>query len=415
MAYQYQGAIARKKGVDALWSEVNLSAVDINTIFATYKQVFLTLSHPALQHNIYLDLELARPIIGVYIGTKTVAQWLVENGNATLPTQNTIPQFRLKPALYADAWAAGYNIEAVDRSRAPDAQIPPSEKKDLLLSKEGVDFRIHWRHCLVTVNGYFHRCGGSQEGLYVVDGGRTGNVSKNNHVGIYSFRDVGTLKTYPITPDMVYKTHEDQKYAQIAHIALPENVEGKTVFLVLGGYLHALDRTYVVSGPKSVTIDMNNYQLAPRLYQSWDAINLDPLDLETSPNNARQIVVEELFDDSTILAYLTLPQSFVVVLDTPSVYIRRHTVERSDLPGRFIAPMPLQRFPLISSLGRVFDYRAFPEHGGRCVLATDPALNVNYNFSTRHWRDEVSIDPTRYSAMPWKFAPGELLEIGRFD
>lgn len=413
MQYQYQGSLAREKSIDALWSAPNLANVDINTIYSQYKKVYLILSHPALTGTVYLDMEAARPIVGAYIGVKTVSQWLASLGNASLPTTTQVPQTVPKPALYEDAWRAGYNIQPVDRTRSPDAQLPPADKNDLLLTKGNLDFRQWGRFLLTTVNGYYHRSVGSAEGLYIVDGAKTGRIGNDNQVGLLSFREVGPLRFIPILPDMVYKNSPNQKLANAAFIELPEDFDDKTILLVIGGHLHALDRSYIKIGAKSLKVDINNFSLPDRILRSWGEIDYSQLGLEQSPNNPKQIAVEDLYSDDVVRAYLTLSQSFIVVLDTPSVYVRKHPVERTGLPGRFISPTPFQRFPLFSEYGKCFDYRALPDHG-QTLLACDTAKQLQYTFRTAPWLANRSIDQTTYDARPWHHAQGYQLEIGRF-
>lgn len=414
MPYQYKGAVARSKSLDALWAPVDLSAMDINQIYATYSKVYITLRHTTQTVDVYLDMDTARTLIGVYTGSKTIPQWLTAVGNSALPTIVSLPQLNPKPVRYADAFRAGYHIKPVDRTRHPDADIPFGEKNDLLLSKHTVDFRQWGRHCLVTVNGYFHRVIGALEGLYVVDGGRTGRTGNDNRIGLHSFREVGALDLIPITPDMIYKTHETQKYANSAHIKLPYSVEGKVVLLVLGGHLHVLDRAYTLIGHRSLKVDFNNLLLAERLYEAWGQIDLSSLALETSPRNDRQISVEQLYSDEVLQAYLCLPQSFIVVVDAPELYVRRHQVETTGLPGRFIAPKKdFRNLPLLSENGRVVDYRVFPEED-QYVLSTEVVREERYTFNTAPWKVTNSIDNTHYMGRPWRLADAQFLEFGRF-
>lgn len=412
MSYQYLDAIARSKTQDNRWGQVDLSQVPLNAIYSDYSKVYLTLLHVPTNRTVYLDMDAVRELAGIDTRPRPLAGWLTGLGNQTLPTQSFLPQLKTYRMQYADAWRAGYDIRPVVIGRHPDSQINPGSRNDLLLQKDGVDFRQWGRYCLVTVNGMFHRVGTGPEGLYVIDGARSGRIANDNQIGIHSFREVGSLDLIPITPDMIYKSNPNQRYENFANIRLPYSVEDKTVLLVLGGYLHVLDRAYRQTSAQSIQIDFNNYKLPERIYDSGRLINLESLRLENSPNNEYQHSVRDLYSDETLIKYMTLPQSFLVVVNATNLYVRRHPLENTGLPGRYIAPEPMERYPMFSALGRCFDYRAFPQEG-RTVLASTPATEQHYNFQTVDWKVQNAVDPTRYSADPWRFADAYLMEIGR--
>ncbi len=412
MPYQLVAAKARLKSLDAVWEDVDLSAVDINEIYRTYRRVILTLSHTVVSGTFYLDLQDARQLVGNYTGYRTLPQWLTSMGNATLPTLSQAPTYRLYPARYTDIYRANYKTLPFDRTRHPDAQLPHRAKNDLLISGRGVDFRSMWTYCMITVNGFVHRVSGSREGLVVVDGGRTGRISKSNHVGLTSFRDVGALTYVPITANMVYKQNPAQRYADYAMVKLPMDISNKTVMLVLGGYLHVLDKAYYITGDRQIRIDLSALQLPDRIYDSIDKIDLSSLGLTASSNNPKHFALDDLFSDRAMLAYLTLPQSFFIVMDKTDLYVRRHIVEQTRNPGRYITEMPLKQFPLLSAYGRLYDYAPFPERG-KCVLATDFIKQAHRTYHTYPWEDGVSVDPTSYPSDPWFWAQAFLLEIGR--
>jgi hypothetical protein len=412
MSYQLVAAIARSKNQASEWSPVDLSAVAINDIFATYSKVWLTLTNTAFTGQVYCDLDAIRTMIGADTRPRTLPQWLSGIGNASLPTVSALPTLTSKQVKYNDVYRAGYTVRRYAVGRHPDTQLPDGDKHDLLLSKDGVDFTQWWRYCLVTVNGMVHRVAGSNDGLVVIDGGRSGRIANDNQLGLISFREVGQIDTIPITASMIYKNASDQKYANYANIKLPYDVSNKTVLLVLGGYLHALDSVYRINGDQSLRIDFNNYKFPERIFESQQRLSLAPLQLARSPNNPEQVAVDNLYSDQSILAYLTLTQSFLVVVNTDALYVRRHPVEMARLPGRYITADTMGRYPLVSAMGRIYDYRAFP-HAGKNVLVTDIAVDNHYNFATTMWKDEHSVDPTRYSSWPWDWAQAQLLEIGR--
>lgn len=412
MPYQLVSAKVRSKSLESIWEDADLSAIDINQIFASYSKTILVLSHTVVAGTFYLNLEDARSMIGVYTGTKTIPQWLLSLGSSALPTLASPPTFKQYPVKYTDVWRAGYKVELFDRTRAPDSQFPDVSKNDLLISGRNVDFSSKYAYCLVTVNGFVHRVAGSQYGLVVVDGGRTGRVGANNHVGLLSFKDVGALRTIPISPDMLYKQHSSQQYKDYVMIKSPVDLDDKLVLLSIGGYLHVLDSAYAITGNRSIRVDTNALGYHDRIYDSTGQLNLDPLGLTPSSHNAKQYALDDLYSDRAIREYFCLPQSFIILLDKTDLYVRRHQVEQQRLPGRFLTEMPLKQFPLLSTYGRFYDYAPFPEEG-RCVLATDPVQNHRRVYDTGDWEQQTTIDPSRYPSWPWYWPEGFLLEIGR--
>jgi hypothetical protein len=412
MAYQYKAAIARSKGLDGTWSSIDAGGMQLNALLGDYSKVYLTLTNPVLTSDVYLDLDAVRYQIAPSSIPRTLNDYLVSVGNATLPTLDALPEFTVAPAMYSDAWRAGFTVQPVDIGRNPNAQLPVGAKNDLLLSKPGQDFSQVAKYALVTVNGFFHRTGGSPEGIYVVDGGKSGRIRNDNQVGVYSFKDVADLDIIPITPEMVYKTDPSETYGEFAHVRLPYSMDGKTLLLVLGGYLHVLDDTYKLVGERSVKIDFNNYPLPERIFEAQYSIDISGLDLEASPNNDAQYTVADLYSDRTILNYLTLSQSFFVAVNTAAFYMKRISVEGAKLPGRYYGDLPL-RYPLIGGVGRVYDYFLQPD-SGQWVYMAEPVVDTQFNFRTQSWQIEHSIDATRNTVTPWRYSRAFLLEMGKY-
>jgi hypothetical protein len=94
MPYQLVSAKVRSKSLESIWEDADLSAIDINQIFASYSKTILVLSHTVVAGTFYLNLEDARSMIGVYTGTKTIPQWLLALGSSALPTLASPPTFK---------------------------------------------------------------------------------------------------------------------------------------------------------------------------------------------------------------------------------------------------------------------------------------------------------------------------------
>lgn len=413
MAYQLVAARVRSKSLDAGWSDLDVGALTLNELYLNYSKVYLTLSNVVIPDPVYLDMAAVRDQIAPSMLSPTVNDWLAGLGNTSLPTITALPETTLNQVGYTDMWYAGYKAVPSDHLRNPQSQAPISSLNDLLITKDGVDFQQFWNYCLVTVNGLLHRVGGSPYGLYVLRGNESAVIRNDNQLGLMSFLKVGALTTYPITADMIYKTNDNQKFSNRVHVKLPVSVENKTVLLVLGGYIHVLDETYRMVSDRSFTVDMNNYPFPERVFEALGRINLSSMQLNPPPGNAEQFALDDLYSDRAIKAWFTLPQSFVVVVDTPNFYVRHHALERLKVPGRFVNH-ELQRFPLISAMGRIYDYFIQPEQGS-FVYSTEAARDIEYNFRTFGWESTLSIDPTRYSAKPWRLARGSLLEMGSYS
>lgn len=412
MPYQLVTAKVRGTAISAVWEDADLSQRDINEVLRTYSRVILTLTHTVVSGTFYLNLEDARPQFGAYTGTKTVASWLASLGTASLPTMAQAPSFKEYPIKYSDAWRAGYKIELVDGTRHPEAQLPDRDKNDLLLTKKNVDFRVMGHYMLTTVNGFLHRSAGTEHGLVVLGGGRTGFLGNDSLVGVISFREVGALQVIPITPQMVYKQTDDQKLSQYAMIKSPIALDDKVVLMSIGGYLHVVDGAYEITGSKAIRINIDTLSYVDRIYESLGQIDLKSLGLQVGEDSENQFALDNLLSDSAITAYLSLSQSFMIVLPKSDLYVRRHSVEHTGLGGRYITDFPLKMLPLMATHGKIHDYAPFPQRG-QTVLRCAPARRYARNFHTSVWPAEISVSGQNLPSAPFQWSDAYLLEIGR--
>lgn len=407
--YRLSRALVRLKGRNSRWQLADLSTIKIVDIYSTYRNAILIMTNDFLVGEVALDLEAVR--LTQSENASTVAMWLATLGNASLPTSNVIPTLENKTVLYSDAWRCNYDIQLADNFAHPDSQIPNSEKEDIILSREGVDYDLFYKHCLVTVNGLVHQTNKSIYGVYVTEGGKTGRKAKDNRVGILSFLNLGELQFVPMTDAMIYKTNPEQELSKGAYVDLGFSTEGKTVLLVLGGYLHVLDNVYQQINDRAFKINFANINLAQRYFDSVDSIDLSSLGLTTTSRNLAQVANEELYSDAAIRAYLKLKHSFFVIVDTPELYVEQHKLSSAQLPGRYLSgkkPM----FPVFNGLGRMTEYWSKRETD-TYVISCQDNLDTFYHFETQHHRKEHSIAPHRQSYRPFDYSQMMMMEIGK--
>ncbi|HWT40126.1 MAG TPA: hypothetical protein VN081_02540 [Dongiaceae bacterium] len=412
MAYSYVSAVARKLNSTDPWAPVDISTLTLQQIYTQFARCIVTLTNtftPGV--TLYLDMTTVQPMYGSSFNGKTFVSWLANLGNSALPTTTAQPSTALAPSLYRDAWAAGYSVITADYTRSPSDTVPELDKHDLLITKDGIDYNFMASHALVTVNGFYHLSGYSGgNGLYVVKGADNWRNANDTQVGIHSFANVASLQLIPITAQMVFKQNGLQQLGNSAYINVGQSFAGKTPLLVIGGYLHALDNGYEVVGDGIIRVKFNEIPLLERVFESRDIIDLTSLNLATTINNDDQIGIDSLYSDAAITAYLTLSQSFVVLVDTPAMYRRTWKLENAHLPGRYYG-YSLKQFPLRIAAGRMEEY-IIKQEWGTYVYCANRSVRNNYAFKNIDWMHVTSMDDRRVSSKPVSWTPGFLLEIG---
>lgn len=411
MAYTLIAAKAKLIGYGQIHLDVDLSTLTIKDIFTTYNSVILTLGNSFLGHSVYLNL-INRPSI-IIDHLLTIPQWLIANGNATLPTTDITPNYTSTYVYYRDALRSNYDIERVTPDGHPTTSSIESDRIDLLLTRAGTDYLEMAKYCLVTVNGLLHRTEGSVDGLIVRHGSASSIIADATNVGILSFANLADFTIIPITDGMVYKQNNRQFLATAAYINTGVDLTGKTPLLVIGGHLQLPKQNpnYHIVGNSEIKVDIGKLgiaQLAFRIVKSMDVQALKSY-FEISAVNT--LAVSDLQSDDFITALLTLTQSFIVLVNTPDLYTKSVMVESTDLCGSFITnEEPV--YPLMTDSGRIEPYWTTTSWD-KAILHTPANLRPRYRFETTDWINQVVIDDSLLSDTPYTYDTGYLIKLGR--
>lgn len=394
------------------WENVSIGAMPLTQIYRTYSKVLATLSNPFIDHQVSLDLA---DIQGQY-GTLgiTFNELLAQIGTNALPTSDTIPQIHTRYAKYADAFHAGYKAQPIHPTWAPDAEVPPAEKTWLYLTRPNTDYALFKRSCLVSVNGMWHPVDADVNGIYIKEGDRSRQVSGRNNLGIYSFRELGSLEFVSITPSMVYKQKPEQSLRHRAYIDVGQDLTNKTVLLVLGGYLHVLDpRVFWRTSASCLAVSIENLPLVERYHESRHLLDLSSLPLERTSANPDQIGLDNFYSDEVLRAYLSLPQSFVVLLDNPDVFAERETIHPTKNPGSFIAAQAVKpQFPLISGYGQAPNYWYTYEDGQWSITTVSNQMD-NPLHHTVDLMQQQGVSDQRVPQLRYRLSGAAFLKVGR--
>lgn len=400
--YSLVKALVKPINSQGRWIEKDIANLTMPELYSQYDRVLATLSNPFLTDNVCLDLAAIRPQTGGL--NITFTQFLTNNGNLTLPTSPTLPQLNTQYGEYSDAFRAGYKVTAVHESASPGSDLPPSELKWLLLTRELTDYSLFFESCLVSVNGFLHATDASTDGVYVKDGMTSKMMSNKADLGIYSLRKLGKIRQIPITADMLYKQTDDQVFKERVHIDLGEDVSQQSVFLVLGGYLHVLDKqTFYRTGDSTFSVHTAGLPLIERYFESRKYIDLSSMNLDIPDTNPEQLAVNSFYNDTAMTAYFTLSQSFFVVLDNSEIFVEKEPLEVKKLPGHYESRV-LPIFPAMGELGKMNNYWSMKGSDSRAIFNNESdrwgvycadAYRNEYQFSTIPKAAQVNVSSAR--------------------
>lgn len=402
-------AIAKPIEQNSRWTDISIGNIELSTLFQNYSKVYAVLSNSFLPTNVCLDLEELRADFADSL--LTFDEFLTENGNKTLPTTTTIPNIDLKYAKYADAFHAGYKITPFRPLTSVDAELPISEKTSLHLTRPNTDYSLFLKHCMVSVNGYYHFVDGGAEGIVVQDGMKTLFVSNMNQIGILSFREVADIQAIPIKKEMLYKPTPNQPYRERLHIDTGVDLTGKTVILVIGGYMHIRDpKTFRICGKTQLSVDVPNLPLLERYFESMEVLDLSGLPLQKTSRNPGQVAVADFYSDNNLEAYFTMSQSFIVLLDNDDIFVEKQYVRKTRLPNMYISYVkPV--FPMVVGYGKATNYWYTYEDKQYAVNCTK-SLYVNYLFHTVDLERVKNISNARNPSNPVENSLAYFLKIG---
>jgi hypothetical protein len=410
--YQYISALAKAKSKRARWEEVDLRHMLLSDILMNYSDAIITTSNTFLTGDRYVRLS---DILAAGIRTdQTLEQWFIAHGEKPL-NDTTAPWEIVSSAItYRDAWRSGFKIDYVGNGVHPSTPLPLGDRVNLLLTKTGIDYQEAYENLLVTVNGLLHLTDFDGNGLHVYDGGKSIQYANLNNVGLINFSHVGQLQQIPINVSMLSKSPQQLAgYAEGVYIATGVDMTGKTPMLVLGGYLHVCDDVYQVVNPELgiIKVFTKKINLMHRIFESRKLISLATLNLPTHAINAGLIQNSDLFSDSVIESYFDLPQSFIVLVDTPSMYVNKHRIDCANLDGiYYTAKDPIYPLQLRTGILPEFWVRKEEE---LYVLSVTDGKSRNYMFETVDWRSEPSVDEALVPDDQFEHAKAFLLEIGK--
>lgn len=413
--YVYSDSVFLIRSVGAQWQKDSETTVDLKTksiydIFNTYVKVYLILTHTSLVGTYYVDLDTLK--VEFSSSPMTLEELLVFLDNRTLEYVDTIPTTAIKYAKYGDAIRAKYKINTTIIGMELPDNYPETEKVDLVISRPSIptDLSLLHSHCLISINGYYHSTDTDGEKSYVYEGGKTMRKSKVNHLGILSFLDVGQLTKISLDPTRILPMDIGDTLKDKIVFSVDADLTNKSYFLVLGGYLiFPSENTFWQNGVNTFALDLNKLPYVERLYESSLYMDLSALELSEQIIGDNVYSMPELLSDDVIKKYMTLSQSFLVIVDIPYLNTESIYLRKSNMPGMFTAYQdPV--YPLVVTYGKVAEYWKTFEDGYWSVTVADSFLR-NYIISEQPTTDLIGVNDHLNPNKPFFHSRGFLLSI----
>lgn len=408
--YVFQRALVKSQ---SQWQYRDVGDTAIALLYRQYDSIRLQVETSL---GDFVEIDLNHPLLSdqLQMSSLSVVQWLTSIKDSTIPTSTITELSQCQHSQYASAQNAGYDIKATNITQHPDHINLVTDTRDLLLTREGVDYNHFNKHMLVSVNGIIHPISTGPYGVYILNGATTWERMQCFDVGLLSFEHVSQLQRIPITSDMIYHPNQSQCfYKEALYIQSEHTFKNHTVALVIGGYLHFLDDTYTLLSDHTLKIDMRRIALINRCLMTAYATDMyDPQTYHVEADTPWvSIDPEKLYTNDSITHLITSPWSFLVLFDTSGLWLSQKDLPATHIYGHYQLNDPIGGY-VTNAHGQLVDY----ELKGRIEQNTDFLVNNAVTLATtqqRHRRylyltqpqndPEIGLlDQSNYPAKPYQ-------------
>lgn len=409
--YEYKSAVGKSKEHNGVWEEFNINDFDLNKVLFSFSKVYVTVYNPFSKKNEVLYLNDILDKINNY--SDNFDNYLKSIGNSSLPTVPGDIKLNLKKVKRKDLVKADWKMKPITHGGNPSSNDINYDLDWLYLKKENVDPLEFYKYAMVSVNGFYHFLDASEQGIWIADGMKTVKRTNDNHLSVVSFKEVGKLKYIKINEDMIYKQMDEGKLYDQCYINIGEDTTDKTIILVIGGYMHIKDNlTFKRINETTIKLDLKNTPYLKRFHESQKFLNLDYLNLEKGYTEDH-VSLEDITSDEVIKRYLTGWQSFIILLDSEDVYVKKHKINNLPVPGKYISDIePI--YPMIFGHGMAGEYWDIYDCGEWCINLSYGEYN-NRRYTTVNINETKAIDNQDITNNRTEFSYGYLLEIGKVE
>lgn len=352
--YTLVRAYGIEKPPNSLWKDLNIVTMKLNEIFVAYKDIYIELTSPFINGPVYVHLS---DLESTYSASpRTLAELFALEPNLSLPTVANIPLYVQKPAMYMDAFRAGYKLELTAPGHAPNSHFSDVLKTEIAIHREATSNKELHDYCLFSVNGFLHPTDYDDKYLYVMDGGKSLRKSRRNTCGINSFERIGKIHKRQIVDANFGAVDANTLFSRKVFIHAPIEFRNMTLMLSIGGYfIYPKENVFSRISDDLWILNTEQLDIVGKFFESRQYLDFSSLNLTEFGRDKNKISLLELQSNPVMAKYLTLPQSFFIACEKPDLTFREHYVRHSQIANQYIA-YSNPKSPLFLGRGRQADY-----------------------------------------------------------
>lgn len=400
MGYLFQSSKVKVRDSGTRWVSVDVSNERIAEIVSKYLDIVLELKHSITNETEYVFISDCLNII--QNTNTTITQWLLLNGNETLPHREIDYKVVENTTVFVDLWDSILNnVKPARIGTHPDTDWPVDDCDDLILRFNGEETTLTYddiyNKSLFTVNGLFHRASYSVNGIFLKDAAKSQRVCNRTSLGILSFEKIGNIEVVDLNTTQIINGTFDNHYDKV-QFKTDVDLTNKSVLISIGGYLHVLDSLYSVKNPELgiVQINFNKYHKVKRYFDLKDTIDTDDLVLTRINDDKGTCVTDELMNGNAFIdSIIDMSQTFMVVVDGDCFKDKRE-LSYSNMNGLYYSENYVTSC-VVNQTGKVMEHICKDDRGVYVVYVGD-SRQPRYHFEKSDWLNNQVIsdikDPT---------------------
>lgn len=390
---------------------INAGLMKIRTLLTENSEVYLTLTNPFLTGLHTLRLSDVADQIYNTDPNLTVDAWLTLNGTTTLPTRPGKPVLQDVACKMVDAFVAGYVATTSTGFTGSDTgDILDIDRPDIALNKDGINYGDMRNNVLASVGGYLHMTDSDPTAYYIKDAATSMRIALSQKINLISLDTLGGISLIPMTQCSVSPKVGTELYKGFT-LTTDSDFTNKTVWLSIGGYLLNLNKEYRQINAQSISIDWPKLHIHLKFFTAKQYIDLSTVVAAMLTLESNVIDKTSLNSNEAIMAWLALSQSFIIVIDNPSVNVRWERLEDTGLPGKYYVYQD-PYVPMLSHDGRLPPISLIDERKAWVVSTSIKSGMVNNLYGERMNPNDTSLYTRRnYSDRPHRRASLYALRI----